>query len=620
MLRLAITLILFFFFFSSCNRDEHKSNAAQDVIALQERSAEVSQDSTYWYLKKATTLIKTADLEIPDSIKAENNYLIGNYFQSLTKMDSAAVYFHNATDFSKDSITGKKNFKYFQAAWNAYANLGLHGDCFTITEKFKSLLDPEKQFRALSWAYYWEETTYEMMGDYQKALQSNEQRVELARTKDSINYPPALVKQASIKYNFLKDKKGAFQILEKLLENEKNLTYNVKRQVNGDYGVYQYYDGNYTKALYHYLKAASAAKNFIENRDYTNDLANSYNNIAEVYLDLKQYNNSRIYLDSVRLLGIANLAKRKQKALLNYELRLAVETNKNSKELSTVLDEIYKQQDEAYKQKSQNELLELTKTNEKQKQLLKQNQAAEIENLKLQTRSIILIVSIILLTLIGFLFYGQRKLKFEKQSLQLQQRLFRSQMTPHFTYNTLYAIQKEIRKDPKSAENYLLKFSRLLRLVLENSMNNYVLLHKELEAIEKYLDLQLIHAPNKFSYEVILDGLEEDELVFIPPMLLQPIIENSIEHGFSGIDYPGKLILTLTLKDKFIHCSIDDNGKGLQKGTGSEKQSASTKLIQDFLKKSTKKGFSILNKQDQNSSETGILVQFLIPYKLTEND
>jgi LytS/YehU family sensor histidine kinase len=216
--------------------------------------------------------------------------------------------------------------------------------------------------------------------------------------------------------------------------------------------------------------------------------------------------------------------------------------------------------------------------------------------------------------------YGRRKLKFEKQSLQLQQRLFRSQMNPHFTYNTLYAIQKEIKTDPKSAESYLLKFSRLLRLVLENSMSNYVLISKELEAIQKYLDLQLIHSPNKFSYEVNLVNMEEDELIFIPPMLLQPLIENSIEHGFTGIDYPGKLNLTLTLKDSFVHCSIDDNGKGLQKGNNSEKQSASTKLIQDFLKRSTKKGFSIFNKKDLDPEKSGILVEFLIPYKFTEND
>jgi hypothetical protein len=339
-----------------------------------------------------------------------------------------------------------------------------------------------------------------------------------------------------------------------------------------------------------------------------------------VYLDLKQYDKARIYLDSVRLLGVASLARRKQKSLLNYELRLAVETNKSSGEASKVLNEIFEQQDAVYKQKSENELLELSKTNEKQKQLLKENQAAEIENLKLQTGSIILLVSIILLTLIGFLFYGQRKLKFEKQSLQLQQRLFRSQMNPHFTYNTLYAIQKEIKTDPKSAESYLLKFSRLLRLVLENSMSNYVLISKELEAIQKYLDLQLIHSPNKFSYEVNLVNMEEDELIFIPPMLLQPLIENSIEHGFTGIDYPGKLNLTLTLKDSFVHCSIDDNGKGLQKGNNSEKQSASTKLIQDFLKRSTKKGFSIFNKKDLDPEKSGILVEFLIPYKFTEND
>ena len=119
----------------------------------------------------------------------------------------------------------------------------------------------------------------------------------------------------------------------------------------------------------------------------------------------------------------------------------------------------------------------------------------------------------------------------------MQQRLLRSQMNPHFTFNTLYAIQNKVKDDQKIASDYLLKFSRLLRLILENSMQDYVLFENEIDSLKKYMDLQLFRFPNKFTYEVIYKSLEEDEFIFIPPMLLQPFIENSIEHGFSDIDY-----------------------------------------------------------------------------------
>jgi LytS/YehU family sensor histidine kinase len=459
-----------------------------------------------------------------------------------------------------------------------------------------------------------------MKGDYKRALEINNLKLEVARKYDTTSLPPALVGMANLKYFHLNDKLGAFTILEDLLKNEENLNAYNQSLANTEYGIYLYYDGNYEKALWHYLKALESQKKVNPEVENLGEIANCHSNIAEVYMDLKQYDLAKVYLDSVKQLGINNISRSRQKNVLNYQLRLAMETNRDSREVTKLVDSIYKYQNEVYLQNSENELLELTKANERQRLLSLEKQASDIENIKLQTRSIILITSLVLLTLIGVLLYGRRKLKFEKQSLQLQQRLFRSQMNPHFTYNTLYAIQKEIKTDAKSAENYLLKFSRLLRLVLENSMNNYVLLSKELEAIQKYLDIQLIHAPNRFSYEVHLENMEEDELVFIPPMLLQPLIENSIEHGFSGIDYTGQLTLKLTLEEKFIGCTIEDNGVGLKKGVNSEKQSASTKLIQDFLKKSTKKGFSILNKQDQNSKETGLIVQFLIPYKFTEND
>ena len=114
----------------------------------------------------------------------------------------------------------------------------------------------------------------------------------------------------------------------------------------------------------------------------------------------------------------------------------------------------------------------------------------------------------------------------------MQQRLLRSQMNPHFTFNTLYAIQNQIKKDPEGAKDYMLKFSRLLRLILENSMQNYVQLEKEIDSLKKYMDLQLLRFPSKFNYQITLKDIEEDDLIFIPPMLMQPFVENSIEHGF----------------------------------------------------------------------------------------
>jgi sensor histidine kinase YesM len=102
--------------------------------------------------------------------------------------------------------------------------------------------------------------------------------------------------------------------------------------------------------------------------------------------------------------------------------------------------------------------------------------------------------------------------------------------------------------------------------------------------------------------------------------LLQPFIENSIEHGFKGIDYLGEIKIRLSKNKNFIHCCIEDNGIGFLQYESTSKRSSSINLISNFLLKATKTEVKITNKKELLKSETGLLVNFLIPYKLTEND
>ena len=114
--------------------------------------------------------------------------------------------------------------------------------------------------------------------------------------------------------------------------------------------------------------------------------------------------------------------------------------------------------------------------------------------------------------------------------------------------------------------------------------------------------------------------MEEDELLFIPPMLIQPYIENCIEHGFSGIDYQGQITILLSLQEKFITCVVEDNGKGIRSGSVSDSNATSTKLISEFILKTTKQEINVINKADHSPGTHGLRVEFLIPFKLTEDD
>ncbi|MBL4662687.1 MAG: histidine kinase, partial [Flavobacteriaceae bacterium] len=489
MLKLLPTLVCLGIILLACDQKSNISSEVDRVVTIQKNIESKSQDSTLIYLKQAQLLLKNIK-NAPDSVHAENMFLIGKYFKKSGRADSAAIYFYKAIDYVNDSLYSNRQIEYYKSAWNTHASLGLSGDCLQISNKFKTILREDINYSSYTWAYFWEKSAYLMMGDYKKAHEVLNIQMDFVKRKDTANLPYVVNALASLKYDYLDDKIGAMKMLEKLLEDEETLSNRFKEQTHTNYGVYQYYELNYQKALFHYLKALIASKKDTENSDYLNTVVNAYSNISEVYMDLNNYDMARMYLDSTNQLGIKNMSRTKQKALLNYELRYAIETNKGGKIISKLMDNIYTHQDEIYVQRSKTELQELTKANDKEKLLLAEKQTAEIERIRLKTMSTIGLISAGLLGVIGVLFYQRRKLKFERKSLQNQQRLLRSQMNPHFTFNTLYAIQNEMKKDQKRASDYLLKFSRLLRLILENSTQNYVLLEKELDALRKYMDLQ----------------------------------------------------------------------------------------------------------------------------------
>ncbi len=225
----------------------------------------------------------------------------------------------------------------------------------------------------------------------------------------------------------------------------------------------------------------------------------------------------------------------------------------------------------------------------------------------------------LLLSGITVLFWRQRKLKnlYEKESLE--QQLLRAQMNPHFTFNTLSKIQNMIDKNPKEAKNYLIRFSKLLVSVFESSTSNYVSLEKELKSLAEYIELQRIQFPGTFDYSIELNDIDA-EMIFVPGMLLQPVVENSIKHGFVGIDHQGKISLEFTKEKSFLSCSIEDNGRGLNTKNFSKDGTSSTQLISNFLNKVTKRKYTILDKKDTFGGRTGVIVNFSIPYKLSMND
>ncbi|CAL2064525.1 histidine kinase [Tenacibaculum sp. 190524A05c] len=608
--------VLFILLCLACN-DQVKDNsqAKSNLIELQQKSIK-NQDSTYYFLKKGVELIKLFP-ELSDSLRAENNYALGSYFYAKGVMDSAAHYSHKATDFSADSLQYDREIDYFYQSWYVYYSQGKYGDCISIVDKLESLLD-DKDYNNQVFVNYLYENTYKANEDFKQAILYNKKQINtysnIPNTVPSIR--EAVIFQSEYEYQ-LKNKKRAYKLLDSLLNIESRLNETTKYNLYNRYGIQTFDEKKFKSSLDFFIKSLSHLKKVPKNRTSADQKARLYYNISEAYFALKKYNKAYTYLDSAFYLNSKNGNETVLRSILQKQLELAVVTDKDPTKLSNSLDSIFNYQKDQYTKKYKEDLVALEKALKKENEILAEKKDIEIKSI---TRLFTLIIIVSILIILSIFFYRQRMYKVKKQSLQMQQRLLRSQMNPHFTFNTLYTIQNLIKDTPLKAKNYLIKFSRLLRLILENSTQNYVLFKDELKALKEYYALQQVRFPDKFEFYIQLNNLEEDSFIFIPPMLIQPMIENSIEHGFNGINYKGKLVLTLTQKKSFLECKIEDNGRGLQSESSDIKKSTSLELIHDYLKKSTGKGIQITDKDSLDINETGVIVSFKIPFKLTKND
>lgn len=155
---------------------------------------------------------------------------------------------------------------------------------------------------------------------------------------------------------------------------------------------------------------------------------------------------------------------------------------------------------------------------------------------------------------------------FENKLATVELTALRSQMNPHFIFNCLNSIESYIiRNETVKASEYLNDFSRLIRLILQNSRSNYVTLSDELEALKLYMEMENLRLPEPFSYEIIQDEHLDPDIIDIPPMLLQPYIENAIWHGLRHKDESGAIVIELKKVDGFLRCTIEDNGVGRKK-------------------------------------------------------
>lgn len=186
----------------------------------------------------------------------------------------------------------------------------------------------------------------------------------------------------------------------------------------------------------------------------------------------------------------------------------------------------------------------------------------------------------------------------QQQATELEMQALRAQMNPHFIFNCLSSINRFILKnESEMASDYLTKFSRLIRMVLNNSKHSLIILEDELEMLRLYLDLERLRFKNSFNYSISFHNHFDVSSIFIPPLLLQPFAENAIWHGLMHKEGQGILEIAFELENNMLSCYITDNGVGRKKAEALKSKSAEKQKSMGM--QITAERLALLNKDTQ---------------------
>lgn len=266
---------------------------------------------------------------------------------------------------------------------------------------------------------------------------------------------------------------------------------------------------------------------------------------------------------------------------------------------------------------------ELLQKKEIEKKALLLSEQSKQERLKLIFTGLVLL----LLAGLGFLFYSRLQLKktltLQKELAEYEQKALHLQMNPHFVFNCLGSISSFIVKNgTDSAIKYLAKFSKLMRLTLEYSKLSLIPIDKEIQSLQNYLELEQLRFNHKFQFEILKDKAIEDDLA-LPPLLLQPFVENAIIHGVIPSKEMGKISIEFKLESDQLVCVITDNGIGYETSRSIKKKSVSVhqSMALDITRKrlgmisaSTAKEANVtIEELRVNHEVTGTKVTLLLP-------
>lgn len=618
------------------------------------------------YYKEAIQLYKTINAKRDF---AECYKEMGIFFYKNGNQKEAIKYYEKSLKINEELDDKEEMFINLNNIGWSYLQIGYYPKAIAAYKKALEINEETKNKTLLTYCLSDLGAIYTYQGNYPLALEYFNKALVIGKESgDSISMGNTLGNMGPV-YNHLENYDKAIECYKEsivLLENTNKEA--VASNLN-NLGLTYKDQKKYDLAYEHYV-GAQKAYNEINNK--TNE-GLCLNNIGDLYLEQKKYKAAYQYFEQakkinleiknqrglcVSYLGIARVLNNQKKydkaldnALKSKLIADELEILLSQRDVNELLSKVYKNTNKYKKafashqefkilndtlfSKENIEKIARLENEYKYQQALDSANIRELEltktvettsqNLEKSQRNYLLaIIGFLLISmLLGFIIFYQKfkNIKSKNQNIVTEQKLLRSQMTPHFIFNSLSVLQGMIlNKEYKKSISYLSKFSKLLRIILENSRDQMVVLAQELIAIEHYLALHNLEN-EAYQYSVSVNDKIDKSLFKIPPMLIQPFVENAIEHAFKNQKGKREIDVFLKYEDEKLICTITDNGIGInfqEEKKSKQKKSLATTITSERLKilsKDFKMKGSVNIEDRKKYNQKGTIVTLVIPYQ-----
>ncbi len=426
------------------------------------------------------------------------------------------------------------------------------------------------------------------------------------------------------------------ELLSKLKDNNGlGEAHNNLGMVYSDFKQYDLAASNFNQALVYYESTGNREK-----------IAGVYHNVGTVFLIKKKYQIALNYLNrsieireqfgsksqiypTYRIISEVYDKTGKLKLSLWYLTKYLNFVDSNtSLQASTKIAEL----GELYRSEQRERLISMQADSIDRQRQERVITSTKLENTELRNsfQTYIIMGFIIIIILAGVIIISrqnQNKIRQQQKEAEMSQTLLRTQMNPHFIFNAMSVIQSYIYdNDTQNSTKFLVNFSRLIRLILENSPKEFIPITTEMEILQKYLETQKLRFEDRFEFDIELDENMMLDYAMIPPMITQPFIENAIEHGQLHTVEGGFIKIIFKREKEMLHIEIIDNGIGRSNSEKNKKRKDHTSMALNITKerinnlnmKYKADGYLIID--DFNKElQTGTKILISLPYQVDTN-